>query len=36
MFEGPTTVMSEGLSNILSVMKNNNVEKISVCLSGKD
>ncbi|KAF7990851.1 hypothetical protein HCN44_000656 [Aphidius gifuensis] len=29
----PTTVLSDGLKNIIASMKKNNVEKISVCLS---
>lgn len=29
----PTTVLSDGLKNIIASMKKNNIEKISVCLS---
>jgi len=31
---GPTTMMSQGLRNIINSMKAHNVELISVCLSG--
>lgn len=33
LFIGPTTIMSDGLKNILSAMENKNVKTISVCLS---
>jgi len=33
---GPTTVLSEGLKNIIDAMKAHNVELISVCLSGNN
>lgn len=33
---GPTTVLSEGLKNIIDAMKEHNVELISVCLSGNN
>lgn len=35
LFLGPTTVLSQGLKNIIDAMKAHNVELISVCLSGK-
>lgn len=32
---GPTTVLSNGMKNIIDAMKVHNVEMVSVCLSGK-
>lgn len=32
---GPTTVLSNGMKNIIDAMKTHNVEIVSVCLSGK-
>jgi hypothetical protein len=34
-FSGPTTVLSEGMKNIITVMKANGIECVSVCLSGR-
>lgn len=34
LISDPTTVLSEGMKNIISGMKKHNVEKVSVCLSG--
>jgi ferredoxin len=33
-FSGPTTVLSEGMKNIIAAMKKNGIEHVSVCLSG--
>jgi hypothetical protein len=33
IFAAPTTMMSDGLRNILSAMEKNNVKIVSVCLS---
>lgn len=35
-FIEPTTVLSEGMKNIIEGMKKNNVEVVSVCLSGNN
>ena len=34
-FIEPTTILSEGMKNIIDGMKKHNVEVVSVCLSGK-
>lgn len=34
IFLGPTTVLSQGMKNIIDAMKANNVKIVSVCLSG--
>jgi hypothetical protein len=34
-FSGPTTVLSEGMKNIITAMKENGIECVSVCLSGR-
>jgi hypothetical protein len=33
-FTGPTTVLSDGMKNIIAAMKENKIEYVSVCLSG--